>query len=83
MKIELHRIGIFFVFVGIIPLAIFFTTDRVEGPQVGAFFLGLLLVGIGIFLIRRNWQPAPPSRRFRILRKKEKPAPPPKDQTQT
>ena len=79
MKIELHRIGIFFFFVGLIPLAVFFATDQSKKPQVGFFFLGLFLVGLGIYLIRRDWQPAPPANRFRLFRKREKPASPPKD----
>ena len=68
MKVEKGRIGIFFLFIGLILLALFFTTYEAQGPQVGFFFIGLLVTGLGIYFIRKDWKPAPPSGRFRLLK---------------
>ncbi len=70
MNIEKGRIGQFFLFVGLIMLVIFFATGQNESPSVAIFFGGLILAGLGVYLIWRDWKPKPPSNRFRILRRK-------------
>ncbi len=70
MKIEKSRIGQFFLFIGLIMLVIFFATGQNESPSVGIFFAGLIIAGLGVYLIWRDWKPKPPSNRFRILRRK-------------
>ncbi len=68
MQIERGRVGQFFLFVGLILLVIFFATDQSQEPQVGWFFGGLLVMGVGVYLIWKDWKPRPPSQRFRLLR---------------
>jgi hypothetical protein len=71
-RIELGRLGQFCFFIGLVLLVVFFATDQSQHPQVGFFFGGLILVISGIYLIRRDWKPQPPSNRFRLLRRRNK-----------
>lgn len=71
MHLEKTRIGQFFLFIGLISLTIFFTTDHALDPGVEYLFIGLLLSLIGISLIWRNRQAPQESKRFRILRWKQ------------
>lgn len=72
MHIEKGRLGEFFLFIGLILLIIFFATDQSQDPQAWLFFLGLLVLGLGFYFIRRDWKPPGPSQRFRIFRKQDK-----------
>jgi hypothetical protein len=72
MDIEKGRLGQFFLFIGLLFLAVFFTTDQSQDPQTWLFFAGVASIGLGIYFIRRDWKPPPPSQRFRMLRKKKK-----------
>jgi hypothetical protein len=69
MQVERGRVGQFFLFVGIILLIIFFSIDPDAPPLFSFFFWGVGLVGLGLYLIRRNWKEPPSSERFRLLRK--------------
>jgi hypothetical protein len=67
LNIEKFRIGSFFVFIGLILLVIFFTTDQAKYPSYGYFFVGVALVFLGGFLWWRNRKPWPPAERFRAI----------------
>jgi hypothetical protein len=69
MHVEKGRIGQYFLFIGVILLIIFFSIDPSAPPVFGLFFWGIGLVGLGLYLIRRDWKKPPPSGRFRLLRK--------------
>ncbi len=69
MEIEKGRVGQFILFIGLILLVIFFTTDQAKHPQYELFFFGLIGVGCGVYLIWRDLKPPPESQRFRSLRK--------------
>jgi hypothetical protein len=69
MPIEKGRFGQFFLFIGLILLVIFFTVDPSQESLIGFFFLGLILAGLGVFLIWRDWKRPPPADRFRMLRR--------------
>jgi len=69
MQVEKGRVGQFFLFVGIILLVIFFSIDPGAPPLFSFFFWGIGLIGLGWYLVRRDWKEPPPSERFRILRK--------------
>jgi hypothetical protein len=69
MHVEKGRVGQYFLFVGILLLVIFFSTDPDTPPLVGFFLCGVGLVLFGLYLIRRDWKTPPPSGRFRLLRR--------------
>ena len=71
MHIEKGRIGEFFLFIGLIILIIFFATDQSQDPQTWLFFVGVIVLGLGIYFIWRDWKPPAPSQRFKIFRKQE------------
>jgi ABC-type Fe3+ transport system permease subunit len=72
MHVEKGRFGQFFLFIGLIALVIFFTIDQSQQFQAGFFFAGILLAGVGVFLIWRDWKRPPPANRFRLLRKRKR-----------
>ena len=65
MNIEKGRLGQFFIFMGLVLLLIFFTTDQAKNPSYGLFFLGAIGVLFGGYLIWRGMKPAAPVERFR------------------
>lgn len=69
MQIEKGRLGQFFLVIGLILLAIFFTTDQSSSPACGLFFFGAVLAFLGGYLIWRDLKPPPETQRFRTLRK--------------
>jgi hypothetical protein len=69
MHVEKGRVGQYFLFVGILLLVIFFSTEPGAEPVVGYFLSGVGLVILGLYLIRRDWKAPPPSGRFRLLRR--------------
>jgi hypothetical protein len=69
MHVERGRVGQFFLFVGILLLVIFFSTEPGAPPLVGFFLSGIGLAILGLYMIRRAWKPPPPSGRFRFLRR--------------
>jgi uncharacterized membrane protein (DUF4010 family) len=72
MDIKKDRIGRFFFFIGILLLIVFFNIDQSESASVPIFFSGILLSGLGVFIIWRNWKRPPPAERFRVFRKRNK-----------
>jgi hypothetical protein len=69
MHVEKGRVGQFFLFLGVILLVIFFSTDPNAQPLVGFFLWGAGLVILGLYMIRRDWKTPPSSGRFRLLRR--------------
>lgn len=69
MQIEKGRVGTFFIFIGLVLLAIFFIADTNQNPQVGFFFAGLIITFLGVYLIWKDWKPRKPSSRFRLIRR--------------
>jgi Na+/melibiose symporter-like transporter len=68
MEVKKGRLGQFFLFIGLILLVVFFTTDRSEVSQIGFFFIGIFLAVIGVIVIWKDWK-RPPSARFRLVKK--------------
>jgi hypothetical protein len=66
------RIGIFFLFVGLVAMWIYFATDFSNEPVFLLFLAALGMIFLGIALIRRDYKPPPPSSRFRLFRRKNK-----------
>ena len=62
------RVGTFLILLGIFSIIIFITSDLVQQPEFDWLFMGLLLLGIGMFL-RRRASPKPSAGRFSIVRK--------------
>jgi hypothetical protein len=70
MHVEKRRIGLFFLFIGLISLVIFFTADHSVYPGVEYFFVGVLFCVLGFALIWRDRKPPQESKRFRLFRRK-------------
>ena len=68
MNVEKGRLGSFFVFIGLVLLVIFFTTDQAQNPSYGFFFFGAFSLLGGGYLIWRDFKPSTPVERFRGLR---------------
>jgi H+/Cl- antiporter ClcA len=64
-----QRFGIFFGFVGVAVMALFFTSDVVEKPNLGYLFWGIIFTGLGFYFLRASGTPSEESRRFRLVRK--------------
>lgn len=64
------KVGQFFLLIGVILLVIFFASDVSQSLHVGYFFSGVLMGGLGIYLMVRHKKPAPQSGRFRMLRRR-------------
>lgn len=62
------QIGQFLLYIGLIALILFFITDQVNTPYYLVFCFGVLIIILGGYIMWRYRSPAPPSRRFRILR---------------
>jgi hypothetical protein len=69
MQVDKGRVGQYFLFIGVILLIIFFSIDPGAPPLFSFFFWGIGLIGLGLYLIRRDWTKPPPSGRFRLFRK--------------
>jgi hypothetical protein len=63
------RVGIFFLFFGLVSLAVYFASDFAGAPSFLLFFASLGLIFLGIALMRKGYAPPPPSERFRFLRR--------------
>jgi hypothetical protein len=71
MRPERGRVGLFFLFVGLILLILFAGSgsNRQEGLQIGYFFLSLLSFLLAFLLIRKDWKEPGESARFRTFRR--------------
>ncbi len=63
------RIGLFFLFVGVIFMVLFIGTEQTNQPQFLLCFAGLIALGLGAGLIARDVKPAQPVDRFRLIRR--------------
>lgn len=63
------RIGIFFLFIGLISMWVYFATDFADAPAIWLFFVALGMILLGIYLLRRGYSPPESSGRFRLLRR--------------
>jgi hypothetical protein len=64
-----NRIGVFFMIVGIAVLALFFTSDFVQKPNVGYLFWGIVFTFLGVVFMRASRPEREESQRFRLARK--------------
>jgi Na+/melibiose symporter-like transporter len=71
MEVKKGRLGQFFLYIGLILLVVFFTTDRSEVSQIGFFFIGIFFAVMGVIIIWKDWK-RPPSARFRLVKKLRK-----------
>jgi hypothetical protein len=71
MRPEKGRVGLFFLFIGLILLVLFAGSgsDRQDGLQLGYFFLSLLCFILAFVLIRKDWKNPGETARFRSFRK--------------
>jgi len=63
------QVGQFLVLMGVIGLVVFFITDQVKTPDYLFFCSGLLVVLLGGYVMWLGRNPAPPSERFRFLKR--------------
>ena len=64
-----QRLGIFFGFVGIAVMALFFTSDVVDEPNLGYLFWGIFFSALGFLFLRASRTPPEESKRFRLVRR--------------
>jgi amino acid transporter len=69
MEVRKGRVGKFFLTIGLILLVIFFVIDQEQGSQVGFFFSGIFIAGLGVYMIWRDWKRPDHSERFRTVRR--------------
>jgi len=69
MKHYVNRIGLFFVVVGVAVMALFFTSDFVQEPNIGYLFWGVFFLLLGGALLRTSRPAREESQRFRLVRK--------------
>lgn len=65
---QIGRVGLFFLFLGVILLVLFIGTEQVNQPQYPLCFAALVVLALGTALILREAKPAQPVERFRLLR---------------
>lgn len=64
-----RRISIFFILLGVVVLALFFTSDVVEKPNIGYLFWGIIFIILGAKFLRSSHPEPEESQRFRLFRK--------------
>jgi hypothetical protein len=69
MKGFINRLGIFFLIVGVAVLALFFTSDFVQAPNIGYLFWGIVFAFLGYFFLRVTRKEPKESQRFRLFRR--------------
>jgi quinol-cytochrome oxidoreductase complex cytochrome b subunit len=68
-----YRVGIFFIFVGLLTLIPFVASDQLKSPDYRYFFTAFFLLVIGGILLWRNRPQRPQSAtRFRLFKRKSK-----------
>ncbi len=69
-----RRIGIFFIFIGILLIVLFVFSDIAHVPTCGLLAWGAGLTVVGTLFIWLNPKPdIPDSGRFRMIKKRDKP----------
>ncbi len=64
-----HKVGTFFILLGLLLIVLFVMADMAKAPSCNFFLFGAMFLGLGIFLwFRDPVKPGPPSGRFRILK---------------
>ena len=64
-----HRVGTFFMMVGLLLIGLFILSDIADAPTCNFLVIGVVLFVLGVYLWFRNPLPAsPPSERFRIFK---------------
>ncbi len=71
MRPELGRVGLFFLFIGLVLLILFAGSgsNRQEGLQFGYFCFSLFSFLLAFLLIRKDWKEPGESARFRAFRR--------------
>jgi hypothetical protein len=69
MKHFVNRIGLFLFVVGVAVMALFFTSDFVQEPNIGYLFWGVCILLLGGALLRISRPDREESRRFRLVRR--------------
>ena len=64
-----QRLGTFFGFVGVAVMALFFTSDVMEAPNIGYLFWGVVFTVLGFFFLRASRTPPVESQRFRMVKR--------------
>jgi hypothetical protein len=73
-----HRVGCFFLMVGVLVFIVFLASDMSRAPQFGALWLSLPILGLGFYLWRKGRPKPRPSGRFGLfnrMRSREKATP--------
>ena len=65
-----RRLGIFFTLVGAAVLALFFTSDVIQQPNLIYLLLGIVFAAIGITFLRATRPEPQETGRFRLLRRR-------------
>ena len=75
-----HRLGSFFLIIGVALVGLFIISDVGEEPHYGYFFFGLVILVLGLYLRWRSPNPPPPdSGRFGMVKQiRQKGLPKPK-----
>jgi hypothetical protein len=65
----IHRIGTFFMLLGVMLIVLFVLSDLAKTPACNLFFYGGFSIALGVFLWFRDPLPeGPPSGRFRLFK---------------
>lgn len=64
-----QRLGIFFALVGAAVMALFFTSDVMDKPNIGYLFWGVVFIVVSFLFLRASRKPPEESKRFRLVRK--------------
>jgi hypothetical protein len=65
-----QRFGIFFTLLGAALLALFFTSDVIQQPNLVYLLLGIIFAAIGISFLRATRPEPQETGRFRLLRRR-------------
>lgn len=64
-----RRFGLFFTLIGAVTLALFFSSDAINQPNLGYLLWGAVSTSLGILLLRTSRTPPTESQRFRLVRR--------------
>jgi uncharacterized membrane protein len=69
MEVKPVRFGNFLFFIGFLLLIVFYATAQGPDPQLGLFFVGIILIIGGFVILWKNWRNPSRAERFRILKR--------------